>query len=102
MLINQIDEPSADRSSRLSTLTGVIGGAGVILLFFWITLKVLGYLQEPAQTIVCHIPLGSDLPPQNNQNLPILMIGETGRADVTFVRNDGNVVVIGLANWGYD
>jgi hypothetical protein len=34
--------------------------------------------------------------------MPIVMIGESGRAEAAFIRNDGGQVVIGLAGWGID
>jgi hypothetical protein len=74
---------------------------GVILLSFWVTLKLFQHLEAPSQTIVCQIPLGPELP-QNGQNLPIVIIGETGHADVAFIRNEGAQLVIGLDEWGFD
>jgi len=64
-------------------------------------LKLFQYLQEPSQTIVCEVPLGPEIP-QNGQNMPIVMIGESGHAEAAFIRNDGNQVVMGLAGWGID
>src|ERR1043166_1252319 len=83
----------------------IIGGAGVVVLSFWITLKVLEYLHSeaagPSRTITCRIPLGAQLP-EPGQAVPVVTIGESGRADVVFLRNDGKQVFLGIDDWGLD
>jgi hypothetical protein len=76
----------------------IAGGAAILALSFFITLYVLDRFEAPpGKTILCRVPLPLSIPAGKN---PLVTIGVTGKADVVYVTNVENKIMLNLDDWG--